>query len=79
VLESAKIWGHRSERPFVPHRTPQGGDGAKPGHVDQAAAPSFAKVIWTRNSPDWHFDDATLEHAAVAFDNPGYVDVLHRP
>lgn len=36
----------------------------------------LAKVIWTRNSPKWHFDDATLERAAEAFDNPGYVDVV---
>jgi pimeloyl-ACP methyl ester carboxylesterase len=36
----------------------------------------IAKVIWTRNSPKWHFDDATLERAAEAFDNPGYVDVV---
>jgi pimeloyl-ACP methyl ester carboxylesterase len=36
----------------------------------------IAKVIWTRNSPRWQFDDATLERAAVAFDNPDYVDVV---
>jgi pimeloyl-ACP methyl ester carboxylesterase len=36
----------------------------------------IAKVIWTRNSPRWHFDDATLERAAAAFDNPDYVDVV---
>jgi pimeloyl-ACP methyl ester carboxylesterase len=36
----------------------------------------IAKVIWTRNSPNWHFDDATVERAAVAFDNPDYVDVV---
>ncbi len=42
----------------------------------------IARVIWTRNSPNWHFDDATLERAAVAFDNPDYVDMarcLHHP
>jgi pimeloyl-ACP methyl ester carboxylesterase len=33
-------------------------------------------VIWTRNSPNWQLDDATLERAAVAFDNPDYVDVV---
>jgi len=26
--------------------------------------------------PNWRFDDATLERAAVAFDNPDYVDVV---
>ncbi len=36
----------------------------------------IAKVIWTRNSPKWHFDDAMLDRAAVAFDNPDYVDVV---
>jgi pimeloyl-ACP methyl ester carboxylesterase len=36
----------------------------------------IAEVIWTRNSPRWHFDDATLDRAAVAFDNPDYVDVV---
>ena len=28
------------------------------------------------SSPNWHFDDATLERAAVAFDNPDDVDVV---
>jgi pimeloyl-ACP methyl ester carboxylesterase len=36
----------------------------------------IAKVIWTRNSPSWHFDDAMLDRAAAAFDNPDYVDVV---
>lgn len=36
----------------------------------------IAKVIWTRNSPSWRFDDVTLDRAAVAFDNPDYVDVV---
>ena len=36
----------------------------------------IAKVIWTRNSPKWHFDDAILDRAAVAFTNPDYVDVV---
>jgi hypothetical protein len=36
----------------------------------------IAKVIWRRNSPNWHFDDATLDRAAVAFDNPDYVEVV---
>ena len=36
----------------------------------------IAKVIWTRNSPAWTFDDATLQRAAAAFDNPDYVDVV---
>ena len=36
----------------------------------------IARVIWTRNSPKWQFDDATLQRAAAAFDNPDYVDVV---
>ncbi len=36
----------------------------------------IAKVIWTRNSPRWHFDDATLDRAAAAFDGDDYVDVV---
>lgn len=36
----------------------------------------IAKVIWRRNSPNWHFDDATFDRAAVAFDNPDYVEVV---
>ena len=35
-----------------------------------------AKVVWTRNSPEWHFTDADLDLAAAAFDNPAYVDVV---
>jgi len=36
----------------------------------------IARVIWTRNSPNWQFDEATLNRAAVAFDNPDYVAVV---
>jgi pimeloyl-ACP methyl ester carboxylesterase len=36
----------------------------------------IARVIWARNSPAWHFDDATLERTAVAFGNPDYVEVV---
>jgi pimeloyl-ACP methyl ester carboxylesterase len=42
----------------------------------QANRREIANVIWTRNSPKWHFDQATLDRAAVAFDNPDYVDVV---
>lgn len=37
---------------------------------------AIAEVIWRRNSPMWHFDSATLDRAAAAFDNPDYVDVV---
>ena len=36
----------------------------------------IARVIWTRNSPDWSFDGAQLDRAAEAFENPDYVDVV---
>jgi pimeloyl-ACP methyl ester carboxylesterase len=36
----------------------------------------LARVIWTRNSPNWPFDDATLDRAAQAFDNPDWVEVV---
>ena len=36
----------------------------------------IARVIWTRNSPAWSFDDAVLDRAAEAFENPDYVDVV---
>jgi pimeloyl-ACP methyl ester carboxylesterase len=32
--------------------------------------------MWSRNSPNWHFDDATFDRSAAAFDNPDYVDVV---
>ena len=36
----------------------------------------IARVIWTRNSPEWRFDEATLDRAATAFANPDYVEVV---
>jgi pimeloyl-ACP methyl ester carboxylesterase len=36
----------------------------------------IARVIWSRNSPAWDFDEATLDRAAEAFDNVDYVDVV---
>ncbi|MGW9270323.1 alpha/beta fold hydrolase [Microbacterium sp. NPDC055599] len=36
----------------------------------------IAQVIWRRNSPEWAFSDAELDRAALAFDNPDYVDVV---
>jgi pimeloyl-ACP methyl ester carboxylesterase len=41
-----------------------------------ASRREIAQVIWTRNSPNWDFDEAVLERAAVSFDNPDYVDVV---
>ena len=36
----------------------------------------IARVIWKRNSPRWHFTDADLDRAALAFQNPDYVEVV---
>jgi pimeloyl-ACP methyl ester carboxylesterase len=36
----------------------------------------FAKLIWQIASPQWHFDDATFERSAKAFDNPDHVAIV---
>lgn len=36
----------------------------------------LARTLWLRNSPNWRFDEATLDRHASAFDNPDYVDVV---
>jgi pimeloyl-ACP methyl ester carboxylesterase len=36
----------------------------------------IARTLWLRNSPSWHFDEATLDRHASAFENPDYVDVV---
>jgi pimeloyl-ACP methyl ester carboxylesterase len=36
----------------------------------------IARILWAHNSPTWHFDDATFNRSAQAFDNPDYVDVV---
>ncbi|MGH6777386.1 MAG: alpha/beta fold hydrolase, partial [Bradyrhizobium sp.] len=35
----------------------------------------IARILWKQWSPNWEFDDATLERTAAAHDNPDYVDV----
>ena len=35
----------------------------------------FNKLIWRLASPKWHFDDATFERSAAAFDNPDHVAI----
>jgi len=38
----------------------------------------IARILWTQWSPNWKFDDATFDRAAIAFDSPDYVDtVIH--
>ncbi|BAM87430.1 putative epoxide hydrolase precursor [Bradyrhizobium oligotrophicum S58] len=36
----------------------------------------FSKLIWQLASPQWHFDDATFERSAAAFDNPDHVAIV---
>jgi pimeloyl-ACP methyl ester carboxylesterase len=36
----------------------------------------IAKILWRQWSPNWHFEDATFERSAAAFDNPDFVDVV---
>ncbi|HVJ44175.1 MAG TPA: alpha/beta hydrolase [Dongiaceae bacterium] len=36
----------------------------------------FAKLIWQLASPQWHFDDATFDRSAAAFDNPDHVAIV---
>jgi pimeloyl-ACP methyl ester carboxylesterase len=35
----------------------------------------IARLMWTRNSPNWRFEDAEFDRSATAFDNPDYVEV----
>lgn len=35
----------------------------------------FARLIWEQASPQWHFDDATFQRSAPAFDNPDHVAI----
>ena len=35
----------------------------------------FNKLIWKLASPQWHFDDATFDRSAAAFDNPDHVSI----
>ena len=37
---------------------------------------AFCRLLWRLWSPTWHFDDATFEQTAVAFDNPDFVEVV---
>jgi len=36
----------------------------------------LARLIWRFNSPEWHFDDATFDRTAAAFENPDYVRIV---
>jgi pimeloyl-ACP methyl ester carboxylesterase len=36
----------------------------------------FARLIWQLASPKWHFDDATFDRSAAAFDNSDHVRIV---
>ena len=36
----------------------------------------FNRLIWQTASPQWHFDDATYERSARAFDNPDHAAIV---
>ena len=36
----------------------------------------LCRLLWQLWSPNWHFDDATLERTAASFDNPDFVEVV---
>src|SRR5260221_13194025 len=36
----------------------------------------FTKLIWQTASPKWHFDDATFERSAEAFNNSDHVAIV---
>lgn len=36
----------------------------------------LCRLLWSLWSPIWHFDDATYEQTAAAFDNPDFVEVV---
>ena len=37
---------------------------------------AITKILWQQWSPNWRFDEATLERTSVAHDNPDFVDVV---
>ncbi|MFD1141178.1 alpha/beta hydrolase [Larkinella insperata] len=36
----------------------------------------IARIMWTRNSPNWRFDEAEFNRSALPFDNPDYINVV---
>jgi hypothetical protein len=59
---------------FLMIGAPKAGTTARP--VSPRTGGRIAEVTWTRTSPAWMFDEATLHRATVALDNPDYVDVV---
>ncbi|KAK4034863.1 Alpha/Beta hydrolase protein [Parachaetomium inaequale] len=36
----------------------------------------IARLVWTRNSPQWNYTEADLDRAAETFENPDYVSIV---
>ena len=45
-------------------------------HALEQARHHLIRYLWQNFSPPWHFDDATFERSALAFDNPDFVAVV---
>ncbi|MBV2155108.1 alpha/beta fold hydrolase [Kitasatospora sp. SUK 42] len=43
---------------------------------DKRLRHDLTRFVWQSVSPTWHFDDATFERTAAAFDNPDYAAVV---
>ncbi len=37
---------------------------------------AIARILWSRNSPSWKFDEGTFARSAAEFGNPDYVEVV---
>jgi pimeloyl-ACP methyl ester carboxylesterase len=49
-------------------------DRGRDGYAANVAG--FNRFIWQQASPKWHFDDATYQRSARAFDNPDHVAIV---
>ncbi|MFJ9558856.1 alpha/beta fold hydrolase [Streptomyces fuscichromogenes] len=43
---------------------------------DKTDRHDLARLVWDTVSPTWHFDDATFERTAAAFENPDYAAIV---
>ncbi|MER6062324.1 alpha/beta hydrolase [Streptomyces sp. NPDC001792] len=43
---------------------------------DKTDRHDLCRFVWDTVSPTWHFDDATFERTAAAFDNPDYAAIV---
>ncbi|MBW8796566.1 MAG: alpha/beta hydrolase [Streptomyces sp.] len=43
---------------------------------DRTDRHDLARLVWDTVSPTWHFDDATFERTATAFENPDYAAIV---